>query len=551
MSTNRKAATAVRPPPGARADRAAARTRAAALAASALGVGFAACAFALPAWLQGPLLAAAWWRLAAARGARGALAQGWLFGLGWFGASLWWLYISLHDVGGMPAPLAVFGVAALVAYLALFPAAAAALGWRLRAGGPWPWAGAWCLAEWARGELLTGFPWAAGGYAQIDAALAGYAKLGGIDAVNLAVALGAAALASLLRFVLATRWFEPNRAEAPANHGPGGSKIIAASAAVALLLLLPLGGALLRAHDFTQPAGRLRVALVQPAIAQEEKFASRRLAANLEQVRRQVEQAAAAAGGTPLVVVAPETAVPLLPGQLPEGWLAAFAEPALARGAALMTGIPLARDDTASAAAAYTNSVLGWAPGAGPPYRYDKAHLVPFGEFIPPGFRWFVDAMRMPLGDFARGHLRQPSFAYGGQRLAPTICYEDVFGEELRPRFADAAGAPTLFVNLTNLAWFGDTIALGQHLAIARMRSVEFGRASVRATNTGATAAIDHHGRVLAALPHWRSGVLEAEVEGRTGLTPYARGGRLPVLLAALALLAGGLAAGGLLRRRP
>jgi apolipoprotein N-acyltransferase len=185
--------------------------------------------------------------------------------------------------------------------------------------------------------------------------------------------------------------------------------------------------------------------------------------------------------------------------------------------------------------------------GPRPFYRYDKQHLVPFGEFIPPGFRWFTEMMAIPLGDFARGPAVPPSFAFAGQRIGPNICYEDLFGEELAQRFGDEAATPTLLANLSNIGWFGDTIAIDQHLNISRLRSLELQRPMLRATNTGATAAIDHRGRVLAQLAPFTRGTLQVEVEGREGLTPYARWAGVWGLwpLAGIALLAVGLAAIG------
>ena len=130
--------------------------------------------------------------------------------------------------------------------------------------------------------------------------------------------------------------------------------------------------------------------------------------------------------------------------------------------------------------------------------------------------------MNIPLGDFSRGVLNPPSFAVAGQRIGPNICYEDLFGEELAQRFGDAATAPTVLANISNIGWFGDTIAIQQHLNISRLRTLELQRPMLRATNTGATAVIDHQGRVTAELvPHTR-GVLLARVQGRQGLTPFA-----------------------------
>jgi apolipoprotein N-acyltransferase len=207
----------------------------------------------------------------------------------------------------------------------------------------------------------------------------------------------------------------------------------------------------------------------------------------------------------------------------------------------VLLGLPLG-----DAEAGYTNSAAGISAATaalpGGFYRYDKHHLVPFGEFIPYGFRWFTELMNIPLGDFNRGVVGAPSFGFRGERIGANICYEDLFGEELAARFEDAAAAPTVFANLSNIGWFGDTIAIHQHLEISRMRTLEFQRPMLRATNTGATAVIDHTGRVTASLPRLTQGVLDAEVQGRTGLTPFAwwaaRFGLWPLTLLAIAIVA-------------
>jgi apolipoprotein N-acyltransferase len=191
---------------------------------------------------------------------------------------------------------------------------------------------------------------------------------------------------------------------------------------------------------------------------------------------------------------------------------------------------------------------VGFAPGR-TEYRYDKHHLVPFGEFIPLGFRWFTEMMDIPLGDFNRGTLQAPSFEVAGERVAPNICYEDLFGEELAARFRDTAAVPTIFANLSNIGWFGDTIAVEQHLNISRMRALEFQRPMLRATNTGATVVVDHRGAVTHGLKPYTRGVLEGTVQGREGLTPFARWAATFGLWP-LGLLAAGVAAGFAWRAR-
>jgi apolipoprotein N-acyltransferase len=176
----------------------------------------------------------------------------------------------------------------------------------------------------------------------------------------------------------------------------------------------------------------------------------------------------------------------------------------------------------------YSNSAVGYIPQTTPAvtasYQYDKHHLVPFGEFVPPLFQWFVRLLNIPLGDFTRGDIAQPSLKFKDERIAPNICYEDLFGEELARSFITPTQAPTMLVNLSNIAWFGDTVAIDQHLNISRMRALELGRPMLRATNTGATAIITAQGEVTHRLPSSVKGALTADVYGAHGpVTPYAQ----------------------------
>ncbi len=450
------------------------------------------------------------WRLDVA-GPRRAALLAWLYGTGWLCAGTWWLFVSMHTYGGLPAPLAALAVLALSAALSLYLAAAAALyaRWRRGSGSDAAlFAALWLLAELARGLLLTGFPWIASGYSQLDGPAAALAPWVGVYGVGAVLAFAAVAVVRCVSMAGGRRW-------------------VAAAAVLALVVLVRLAPA-----EFTQAAGELRVTLLQTHVKQDEKFSSERMPETLAWVAVALRNAA------PGLVVAPETAVPLLPAQLDEfapGYWQALKEGFATPGRAALVGLPLG-----DLQQGYTNSVAGL--GGGTLYRYDKRHLVPFGEFIPTGFRWFTDALGMPLGDFARGIARPPSFAALGQRIAPNICYEDLFGEELALRFADVASAPTVFANISNIGWFGDTVAIPQHLNISRFRTLEFQLPMLRATNTGATAVIDHRGVVTAQLQPLTRGVLEALVQGRQGRTPFAwwasQAGLWPLVAAALALLA-------------
>ncbi|OYV31162.1 MAG: apolipoprotein N-acyltransferase [Thiomonas sp. 20-64-9] len=455
------------------------------------------------------------------RAKRGAL-LGFSLGLGWFTGGLWWLYISMAVYGGMAPPIAGGALLLFCAYLALYPTLAAALAAALApAAGREPWklaraigaalalAGGWTLAEWLRGTLFTGFPWLALGYAQVGNPLSGYAPVIGQYGVNFVAALAAALLALLSQVSLR-----------------------GALVSLGLLVALFLGGLQLQQVRWTHAVGpTLKVALLQGDVAQSEKFKPETLGPTLQLYGNWLSSLKAN------LIVTPETAVPVLPEDLDPGYLRQIERALREHHTAALLGIPLTRG-----ADQYTNSVLGL--GGAAPYRYDKSHLVPFGEFVPYGFHWFVKLMDMPLGSFARGGLDQPPFVVRGVKVAPNICYEDLFGAQMAQRFRNPAHAPNVFANLTNLGWFGNTIIIPQHLEIARMRSLEFQIPGIRATNTGATAIINAHGQVAAELPPYTVGVLTGSVQGHAGLTPFAwlasRYGVWPeVLLAAFALLLG------------
>jgi apolipoprotein N-acyltransferase len=441
------------------------------------------------------------WRRAANPGAGFLL--GFAFGAGLFGAGASWVYVSLHDFGMMPAPLAALATLIFCAILSLYPAAA---GWclaRLRAH---PAAAAllafpalWTVSEWLRGWVFTGFPWLAVGYSQTDTPLAGFAPVLGAFGVSWAAAL----LAGLV-FLLVS--------------GRGRERVLAAAGAV---LLLASGYGLTLVSWGAPQGAPVRVALLQGNIPQDLKFQEQRYAATLETYRRLVEASDAR------LIVLPETAVPRFFDTVDPAYWDELARLARGKRADLLVGVPL-RD----AQGRYFNSMISL--GVSPPQIYSKSHLVPFGEFVPSGFRWIVDTMAVPLGDFSRGPDRPRPLALAGQRVAPDICYEDAFGEEIVRQLPEA----TLLVNASNVAWFGDSLAPSQHLQISRMRALETARYMLRATNTGVTAVIDERGRVRARLPQFAEGALLGTAQGYSGATPYVRWANVPVLaLCALALV--------------
>ena len=436
-----------------------------------------------------------------ASGARAAAWLGFAFGMGTFLAGVSWVYVSLHRYGAMPAPLAAFATFAFCAILAAYAALAGALQAKFRAPRAVRAAlvipALWVLGEWLRATLFTGFPWLALGSAAIDSPLAGYAPLGGIYALSLA----SACAAGLLWCVAAgeARW-----------------------AAAAAFAILGVSGSALRAIEWTVPAGApITASLVQGNVPQDLKFDPSRYARTLEVHARLAE------GSGARLIVLPETAVPRMLDSVDPAYLERLRAAGTRNGGDLLLGAP-----TRLATGGYSNSVVSL--GASPTQLYHKVHLVPFGEFVPPGFGWIVRVLRIPLADFSRGTTEQRPLAVAGQRVAINICYEDAYGSELIRQLPEA----TLLVNVSNVAWFGDSLAPAQHLQIARARALETGRMHLTATNTGITAAIGRDGRVLARLPQFAEGRLDAKVQGYAGATPYVRLGDWPALALCALLLA-------------
>ncbi len=460
--------------------------------------------------LQFPLLAFLFYQVGMDTSVRRASLIGWAFGLGWSVAGMHWLYIAMNRFGGLAAPLAALAIVLLGAYMGLFASFATAFAAWLRRRWSLPVATflmlvlpvTWGLSEWLRGWVFTGFPWAASGYAHHASPLSGFAPLVGVYGIGVLVALCGSCLAMLTQ---RARW-----------------------PAIGLLCVLMAAGYGLRFIDWTRPHGApISVRLLQGNVPQGEKFEPGYISQALELYRGLITAAPAD------LIATPETAIVLLPQQLPPDYMPGLAKFAHDTGSSIMYGTPLADSPTR-----YTNSVAAIGP-AGQTYRFDKQHLVPFGEFVPQGFRWFVDMMQIPLGDFTRGAKIQPPFAVKDQLVLPNVCYEDIFGEEIADQLRDASQPATILLNASNLAWYGESVAIPQHLQISRMRSLETGRPMLRSTNNGATAVIDGHGAVVALLPPYTRGVLSARVQGMEGSTPYIRFGNLLFLaLAALSLAA-------------
>lgn len=428
------------------------------------------------------------------------------YGLGFFLTGVSWIYISLHRYGGMVAPLAALAVLLFALVLAAFPCLAGYLFRRLQRGrgvaDALLAAAVWTLVEWGRTWIFTGFPWLIAGYSQMPPSpLAAYAPVFGVLGVTLVLALCAAL---------------------PVFAWPQRHQWRSAGLALAVLLL---GGVLLGRVAWTSPRpDPVRFSLLQGNIEQSMKWRPEQLVLSLN------TYLSLARSHPARVMVLPETALPLAYARIPEDYLAALRRAGGPESDVVLGTVWYQADGQVFNAAA--------AVGAGGEQRYAKSHLVPFGEYTPPLFQWTLRLLRIPMSGFGRGAERQAPFQLAGEKVAMDICYEDAFGDEIARALPDA----TILLNLSNTAWFGDSLAQPQHLQMARMRALETGRPMLRATNTGITAAIGAQGQVLAQLPPFVTAGLTVDIQGYEGTTPYVRWRDGPVLLL-IVLLVGAVVA--------
>lgn len=437
---------------------------------------------------------------------RAAAWHGFAFGCGLFLAGTYWFYVSIHVFGEAPLWIAMFLMLCVVFIMGLYYGATAWLVCRLVSGRVLAFVAiaptAWVAIEWLRGWFLSGFPWMTLGYAQIDSPLAGFAPLVGVYGVSAALVLSTAALLAA--------GIAPGRRFAP----------------FAILAILPwLCGYALQQPAWTQVAGpAIRTTIVQGGVSQDQKWMPEQFLKTLALYRD-----ATLGRRDHELIVWPEVALPAAMDQV-EGYLRSIEDELSADNKSLLLGI-LEREPVGDVT---YNSVLMLNGKEWQTYR--KRHLVPFGEYFPvPDFvRNWMRLMSLPNRDMTPGDAVQPLLeTAGGEKLAIAICYEDAYGAEQLYALPTAS----VLINVSNDAWFGDTIAPHQHLEIARMRALEAGRYVVRATNNGVSAFIDAKGRILEAGPQFEFVAMTRDVPPMHGLTPYARYGNVPLIASIVALL--------------
>jgi len=436
-----------------------------------------------------------------------ALSYGFLYGLGLFGVGISWVSISFYQFGHMPLAAAGLLTLAFVAFMALYPAL---LGGLLNRFFPQENTlkslliipAAWSSMEWFRGWFLTGFPWLAMGYSQIDSPLRGYAPLLGVYGISWLTVL----TASGCLFAWQNRRYR--------------------KAVMALVILIWAGGWLAHTRHWTQAVDKpLDVALIQGNIPQEFKWLADYQWPSIQRYLTLSQQHRSAD-----LIIWPETAIPLFYHQVPE--LIEFLEKEHnTYGVDFLMGVPIMAAD-----GRYFNAVMSLSDSSG---FYAKRHLVPFGEYIP--LQAFLGnllkLLEVPLSEFSAGAWQQSYLHAAGQKIGISICYEDSFSALIR----SSLPAATVLVNVSNDAWFGNSIAPHQHLEIARMRALESGRYLIRVTNTGISAIINPQGQLMMRTAQFEIETLRTQIQPYQGLTPYMRWGNGLTMSLLMMLLAIGI----------
>ena len=428
-----------------------------------------------------------------------AAVRGYLYGLGMYGSGISWVYISIHDYGGAPKLGAILLTLFVIGFWALFPALTGYLSVKVAAKQKkkliWLIPFIWIFIEYFRGYwLLNGFPWLQIAYTQMDMPLQGFIPILGVYGTGFLLAISASIIVASFKRTLNPLY------------------------AILIITSLWGTGVYLQTIQWTTPIGKeIKVALIQGNIPQDQKWLPQNRMQTLLFYKQMTEN-----NWDADVIILPETAIPTYLFQVKESYLTPLSVQAKSHNTDVIVGIKTFDKENNI----HFNSVVTLGNHEG---QYNKTHLLPFGEYLPlqPLSGFVLNLLNIQLGSFASGGDEQKLLTAGGYPFATSICYEDAFGDEVLHSLPEA----TFLVNVTNDAWFGDSLEPYQHMQIAQMRSLETGRHMLRTTNTGVTAIVAPNGKIVKAAPLFRQFVLKGKITPMGGMTPYSRIGDTVILI--------------------
>ncbi|NNJ90807.1 MAG: apolipoprotein N-acyltransferase [Gammaproteobacteria bacterium] len=417
---------------------------------------------------------------------------GWFFGMGLLGIGTFWLHISIDQFGGVPMPVAMLLAVLFAMFMSLFYALAGWLSVSLSQRYSLSrvqvllvvFPAIWTLSEVARGYFLTGFPWLSLGYSQTGSPVAAFAPITGVFGVSWLVVLISVSLVLLV--------------------GTIREKVFGLISGLMVVAIVSVSGFI----SWSEPSGeQFSVRMVQGNIPQKIKWEPAYLDSTID-----LYSGLSFQEKTDLIIW-PETAIPAFYHQVRESVMVPLQRRLELIKAEMVVGMPVRADDYG-----YFNSMVSLGTVHD---RYDKRHLVPFGEYAPLDsiLRPLVEYFRIPMSDFRSGEAEHSLMRVGKYQAGVSICYEDAFGDETAQALPDA----DFLINVSNDAWFGDSLAPHQHLQIARMRAIETSRYMLRATNTGISAIIDPEGQMLKQSAQGETAVIDGNIAPHQGMTLYAR----------------------------
>ncbi|QLB14472.1 apolipoprotein N-acyltransferase [Mannheimia granulomatis] len=433
--------------------------------------------------------------------------------IGYFCAGVSWVSVSMTQFGGVPTIVSYIAVFLLACYLALYNLLFSVISHKSKLTQPFALAAIFTFTEYLRGVVFTGFPWLQFGYSLIDSPFAGIAPILGVEGLTFLVMATGTYLVLLLK-----------------KEAKGVPTLMV----LAVIFSLSFATRFINFVQIDKEKQPLVVSLVQGNIEQKIKWNPEHFSHSVNTYKQLI---------TPLlgrseVIVLPESAIPALENQITP-ILASLDKATTQSGSEVVIGTLYQNTEEEL----FNSAVL--LGNVEKPYslatenRYNKHHLVPFGEYVPFGsiLDWMREVFILPI-NLSQGSFIQSPILAKSNRFNMAICYEIIFGDQVQQN--QKSQNADYLLTITNDAWFGSSIGPWQHFQMARMRALELGKPLLRAANTGITAIVDANGKVVHQLPQFTADVLTATIHPTQSDTPFKQFGNWLIYgLSALCILVG------------